>query len=40
MSFECNFLSKVVDSNSFYVLSKYNITEDDFFTQKETYRFT
>lgn len=39
MSFECNLLSKVVDSNSFYVLSKYNITEDDFFTQKETYRF-
>lgn len=39
MSLECNLLSKVVDDNSFYVLSKYNITEDDFFTQKDTYNF-
>lgn len=39
MSLENNLLSKVVDTNSFYILSKYNITEDDFFTQKETYNF-
>lgn len=39
MSLENELLSKVVDTDSFYVLSKYNITADDFFSQKETYEF-
>lgn len=39
MSVENNLLSKIIDDNSFYVLSKYNISEDDFFTQKEAYGF-
>ncbi len=32
-------LSKIIDSNCFYILGKYNIAEDDFFTQKSTYIF-
>lgn len=39
MNIESNLLSKVVDSNCFYVLAKYNITKDDFYTQKDTYEF-
>ena len=39
MSLENELLSKVVDTDSFHVLAKYNITEDDFFSQKETYEF-
>lgn len=36
---ESKLLSKVVDEGSFAVLSKYNITEQDFITQGNTYRF-
>lgn len=39
MSVENNLLSKIVDENCFYMLGKYNVSEDDFFTQKETYLF-
>lgn len=39
MSLENELLSKVVDTDSFHVLAKYNITSDDFFSQKETYEF-
>lgn len=39
MSTENLLLSKVVDEKCFYMLGKFNITEDDFFTQKETYTF-
>lgn len=39
MSFESSLLSKVVDENNFYILTKYNVNEDDFFLQKETYNF-
>ena len=39
MNIESSLLSKVIDSNSFYTMNRYNITEDDFFLQKDTYRF-
>lgn len=39
MNIESSLLSKVIDSNSFYTMNRYNITESDFFLQKDTYRF-
>ena len=37
MSLENELLSKVVDTDSFHVLAKYNITSDDYISQKKTY---
>lgn len=39
MSFESRLLSKVIDENTFSVLTKYNVTEADFYQQRETYKF-
>ena len=39
MNIENSLLSKVIDNNSFFLLRRFNVTEDDFYTQKETFNF-
>lgn len=39
MLLESQLLSKVLDEKNFYVLKQYNINDNDFGTQKETYEF-